>query len=214
MTVPLPDIAALYAAFDTPVVPFDCGALCAPNNPRGVPFCCDLHWAVPAVFHHEWDYLRAHTDLWREWTPAESGITPAKAEELIEDTPDHMRLLACQGAPRCQRGYRALSCRQFPFFPYLTSEMDFIGLAYDERYVADCWVLQHLDQVCEAYVRQFVTLYDGLLADWPAELKSYYLASQEMREDNEQAGKLITLLHREGGIVYIDPASEAIISRD
>jgi len=214
MTAPLPDIPALYAAFDAPVVPFDCGALCAPNNPRGVPFCCDLHWAVPAAFHHEWDYLRAHTDLWHEWAPVESGITPDEAVELQEDTPGHMCLLACQGAQHCQRGFRALSCRQFPFFPYLTSEMDFIGLAYDERFVADCWVLQHLDQVSDTYLRQFVALYDRLLADWPAELTAYYLASQEMREDSEETGKPITLLHREGGIVYIDPATEEIISLD
>jgi hypothetical protein len=214
MNTSLPDIATLYAAFDTPVVPFDCGALCAPNNPRGVPFCCDLHWAVPAVFHHEWDYLRDHTDLWHEWTPAESGVTPAEAVELYEDTPDHMRLLACQGAPHCQRGYRSLSCRQFPFNPYLTSEMDFIGLVHEERFVAECWVLQHLDQVSEAYVRQFVDLFERLLADWPAEMESYYLASQAKRDSYEELGKTITLLHHEGGIMYIDPASEEIISRD
>ena len=42
-----------------------------------------------------------------------------------------MLLLACQGPAHCQRPFRALSCRQFPFFPYITADDRFIGLAYE-----------------------------------------------------------------------------------
>ena len=61
------DIRALYAGFDTPVTALDCGQMCAPHNPSGKPFCCDICHAVPAAYESEWRALEPVTDLWHVW---------------------------------------------------------------------------------------------------------------------------------------------------
>ncbi len=71
--------------------------MCAPHNPHGIPFCCDICYAVPAVYHQEWEYLRLHTDLWHPWRGDECAEEPVNPSILAEDTPEHMRLLACKG---------------------------------------------------------------------------------------------------------------------
>ncbi len=119
-----------------------------------------------------------------------------------------MLLLACLGPDRCQRQYRALSCRQFPFFPYITSDLRFLGLAYDWEFDALCWVISHLDQVTGEYRQQFIQTYDNLFAAWPAELMSYALRSQDMRECFIERRRRIPLLHRNGEAYLISPSSE------
>jgi len=44
-----------YAAFDIPVVAFDCSEKCAPHIPNEKPFYCDICHAVPAVNIEEWE---------------------------------------------------------------------------------------------------------------------------------------------------------------
>jgi hypothetical protein len=76
--------------------------------------------------------LKENTELWHHWRGDEYESTDAEdAAALKADTPKEMILLACLGPPRCQRGFRALSCRQFPFFPYVSSDYRFLGLAYE-----------------------------------------------------------------------------------
>jgi hypothetical protein len=58
------DFQEIYERFDTPITSIDCGAMCAPHNPSGKPFCCDICQAVPAAYHQEWEFLRQHTNLW------------------------------------------------------------------------------------------------------------------------------------------------------
>src|SRR5512146_2330590 len=116
------DVRALYSAFDSPITALDCGRKCAPHNPSRKPFCCDICQAVPAAYKSEWAYAQASTDLWHTWQEEECGqITPSgQAERLQAETPASMVLLACLGPAHCQRPHRLLSCRQFPFFPYVT----------------------------------------------------------------------------------------------
>src|SRR6266498_1214807 len=83
------EIRSIYDGFDSSIAAFDCGQKCAPHNPSGKPFCCDI-------------------------SPADA------ATQLKSDTPKEMILLARLGPSRCEREARALSCRQFPFFPYVT----------------------------------------------------------------------------------------------
>ena len=199
------DFRSLYDTFDAPIVPLDCGKMCAPNNPNGVPFCCDITQAVPVAFRLEWQYLKQHTDLWHLWQGEESGMTAKEARDLVAGTPDHMLLLSCKGAPLCQRDYRAVSCRQYPFFPYITADMRFIGLAYDWTFVEKCWVIQHLDQVTEQYRKEFVTLYDYLLEEVPAEMKGYYYLSEDLREYASEHHQPVTIIHRDGGVLQLDP---------
>lgn len=207
-TLPRIRIRQLYARFDAPVTGIDCGMKCAPHNPRGIPFCCDICQAVPAAYHQEWEYLQSNTDLWHVWRGQECADDPGDPNELLAETPEHMLLLACQGPARCQREYRALSCRQFPFFPYLTSAGRFIGLAYEWEFELVCWVVSNLAEVTAAFREAFVQVYDELLAGWPAEFESYAIKSGQVRAHFQAQKRRIPLLHREGGFYLLSPGSE------
>lgn len=204
------DIRFIYNQFDTPVAVLDCGTKCAPFNINGKPFCCDICHAVPAVHYQEWAYLRQYTDMWHLWRGDECVEAPEDPSRLQAETPEHMLLLACKGPDHCQRSYRSLSCRQFPFFPYVASDLRFLGLAYEWSFESVCWVISHLAQVSVDYRDEFVRVYDYLFERWPVELKSYAFYSDEMREHFDAQKRCILLLHRRGGYYLIDPASERL----
>jgi hypothetical protein len=197
----------LYDRLDAPITTGDCGALCMQHNPGGGPFCCDLHHAVPAVYHEEWAHLRVVTSMWRPWEAVSTG---ALLGDLPEPAPEGMRLLACQGAQRCQRSFRALSCRQFPFFPFVTSDGRLIGMAYSWDFEPVCWVINHLEAVTEAYRSAFISVFDELFSLWPEEMDSYAALSEEMRIHFATQKRRIPILHRAGGFFLLSPASERL----
>ncbi len=208
--IPHLDIPSFYKGFNVPITSEDCGKECAPFNPTGKPFCCDICQAVPVAYRQEWDYLSAHTDLWREWRGDECTGEPVNPEEIRADTPEHLMLLACKGPHACQREYRASSCRQFPFFPYITSNFRFIGLAYYWDFESQCWVISHLDRVTDEYRREFISTYDEIFNLWPDEFESYLALSEEMREFYSTKKRRFPVLHRNGGIFSVSPDSERL----
>ncbi len=211
---PSPDFSELYARFDAPITDFDCGAACAPHNPSGKPFCCDICQAVPAAFHPEWEYLRNNTDLWFIWRGDECASEAGDPAELRAETPEHMLLLACQGPAHCQRSYRAVSCRQFPFFPYITSKDRFLGLACEWEFETSCWVINHLESVTPLYRRQFIQTYDSLFALWEEEFDSYAIHSEDMRLHFKKQKRRIPILHRNGEYYLLSPDTERIQRAD
>lgn len=210
MPPPRIDFRGLYDHFDLPLMDLDCGAMCAPHNPPGIPFCCDICQAVPAVYRAEWAYLRENTGLWREWRVDECPGEPAGQPDLASAVPDNMLLLACQGPDRCQRAFRALSCRQFPFFPYITADGRFLGLVYDWEYEATCWVISNLGAVTQAYRQAFVQAYDELFSLWPDELGSYAVLSEQIRAYFAGQRRRFPLLHRNGRCYLVSPAAERL----
>jgi len=205
------EVRALYDAFDAPVTRLDCGKMCAAQNPTGKPFCCDICHAVPAAYLSEWTYLRAASDLWHPWRGDECPQSPAEQARLRAETPAGMTLLACLGPERCQRRFRLLSCRQFPFFPYVTSDYRFLGLAYEWAFEETCWVLQNLGQVTQTYRRQFVAAYDRLFALFDDEFESYARHSEEMRAYYAGTRRRFPLLHRNGRNYRVSPRSERMM---
>ena len=125
------DIAALYASFSVPITEADCGKLCAPYNPSGKPFCCDICVAVPVALKEEWAYLKPNTRLWHRLRGDECPKDPIDVPKMKAETPAYMHLMACRGPEHCERDFRTLSCRQFPFSPYITTDDRFIGLTYN-----------------------------------------------------------------------------------
>ncbi len=208
LPIPTLDIRALYDRFDAPVTAFDCGQKCAPYNPTGKPFCCDICQAVPVAYVQEWGYLQNRTDLWHVWRGDECAGEPVEPTLLTSQTPPHLMLLACLGPDRCQRPYRSSSCRQFPFFPYITSDERFIGLAYEWDFEPTCWVISHLESVTATYRDEFVRHYDDLFDRWPDEFDSYVALSEDMRAEFAARKRRIPLLHRNGGHYLISPAGE------
>jgi hypothetical protein len=212
MTNPLTkiDFSKLYNRFDAPLVELDCGALCAPHNSNGKPFCCDICEAVPAVYRQEWEHLQRKTDLWHVWRGDECAANPEPPTHLQAETPDSMLLLACLGPQRCQRQYRALSCRQFPFFPYIASDGRFVGLAYYWEFEKTCWVISNLGQVTESYRKEFIQVFTELFSCWPEELESYAGLSEELRRHYSAQKRRVTILHRNGGYYLLSPISERL----
>jgi hypothetical protein len=206
--IPPLNIRQRYDQFDASVTSLDCGRLCSPHNPNGKPFCCDICQAVPAAYRLEWDYLRQATDLWHVWRGDECAGEPQDPAQLLSDTPEHMLLLACLGPANCQREFRAVSCRQFPFFPYLTADWRFIGLAYEYEFEDSCWVISNLGQVSGAYRQEFIHFYERLFELWPEEFNSYLARSEELRQHFRAVRRRIPLLHRNGGYYLISPAKE------
>jgi hypothetical protein len=196
-----------YDRFDAPVTAIDCGFMCAPHNPSGKPFCCDICHAIPAAYHTEWEYLQENTDLWRRWHPGDCKSSPNELEPQGE-TPEHMTLLTCKGPQHCQRSFRAISCRQFPFFPYITADDRFIGLAYEWAFEDTCWVISHLDLVTDQYRQAFLRTYDAIFSLWSHDYESYVHLSEQMRAHFAAQKRRIPILHRSGGIYLLSPGSE------
>ena len=202
-------IRNLYNGFDSSITALDCGKKCAPHNPSGKPFCCDICHAVPAAYKSEWKYLEPNTNLWHMWRGDECGGQNAtEKSEIKSSTPKDMVLLACLGPSQCQRDFRALSCRQFPFFPYMTSDYRFVGLAYEWEFEAKCWVISNLSRVTRRYREEFVRTYDHLFALFQNEFENYAFHSERMRMEFAKRGRRIPLLHRNGKSYLISPSSE------
>jgi hypothetical protein len=204
------EIHRLYDEFDAPVTDLDCGRLCAPDNPSGKPFCCDICHAVPAAYRSEWTCLEKNTRLWHAWHGDECQDGQAGHPDLIAETPDSMTLLACLGPQQCERQFRLLSCRQFPFFPYITSDYRFLGLAYEWAFEETCWVIRNPNRVTETYRRQFVATFDRLFALFDEEFENYAAHSAGMRAVFSSRRRRIPILHRDGGQVLVSPGSEKV----
>lgn len=195
------DFAALYAQFEAPIAAFNCGDRCAPYNERGVPFCCDTRHAVPTAYLDEWGYLKENTDLWHLW----SSDDPAETAALEQQTPRDQVLIACQGHTRCQRGFRSLTCRAFPFFPYLNREGEFLGLSYYWEYEDRCWVISNLQIVSPEYREQFIAAYDLIFERFPGERENFRYHSIVMRRVFGRRKRSIPLLHRDGKTYMVAP---------
>jgi hypothetical protein len=119
-----------------------------------------------------------------------------------------MVLLACRGPQECQRPFRALSCRQFPFFPYVTSDYRFIGLAYEWQFEQTCWVISNLGNVTQRYQEGFIRTYDRLFALFQQEFEHYAYHSELMRDEFVKQRRRFPLLHRNGGYYLVSAQSE------
>ncbi|NJC98335.1 MAG: hypothetical protein C3F07_00590 [Anaerolineales bacterium] len=204
-------IRDLYYGFDSPIATLDCGRKCAPHNPSGKPFCCDVCHAVPAAYKSEWNYLEPNTMLWHVWRGDEcESATKRDRARVKAEMPKDMILLACLGPSHCQRDFRALSCRQFPFFPYVTSNYRFIGLAYEWEFESKCWVISNLSRVTRKYREEFVRTYDHLFALFQGEFDSYAHHSERMRNHFSAHKRRIPILHRNGKFYLVSPVNERV----
>jgi len=200
------DYINIYEGFSAPIHSLDCGNKCAPYNDFGIPFCCDTSHAVPTAYKNEWQYLKANTDLWHLW----KSESVDDQNNLEKKTPDNQVLIECLGSQHCQRDFRSITCRAFPFFPYLTSTGELIGLSYYWEYEERCWVISHLDQVTEEYRTQFIKTYDTIFAGNDQELENFRYHAQMMRKKFTEKRRAIPLLHRNGQAYKISPGNERL----
>lgn len=195
------DFASFYEGLQSPIAALDCGERCAPYNERGVPFCCDLQHAIPTAYQAEWEYLQASTDLWRRW----EGHSMQETEHIGRQLPDGQVPIACKGHLLCQRGFRSVSCRTFPFFPYITRQGEFIGLGYYWEYEDRCWVISNLSIVSAQYRTEFTAAFDILFQVMPEERENFRQFSTTMRRVFGRQKRAIPVLHRNGQVYKITP---------
>lgn len=197
------DFENLYRQFDASISEFDCGDFCAPHNERGVPFCCDIRFAVPSAYLDEWEYLKNHTYLWKPWVTESSELETSLRQQI----PQGQVLIACLGHEHCQRDFRSITCRAFPFFPYVTLKGEFIGLSYYWEFEEYCWVISHLDVVTNEYRSEFLQVFDYLIKEFPEEREIYRNFSIMMRRSFGRKHRTIPLLHRNGNAYKISPGT-------
>jgi hypothetical protein len=152
--------------------------------------------------------LQASTDLWHPFGsgPGEAALAEDDAR-LRAQTPDGQVLIACLGHTLCQRGFRSIVCRSFPFFPYLNREGEFLGLSYYWEYEDRCWVINNLQVVTPEYRAEFVAAYDQLFERVPAERENFHYHSRVMREIFGRRRRALPLLHRNGLTYKVAPAT-------
>jgi hypothetical protein len=193
----------LYKVFSRPISEIDCGKKCGPHHDYGVPVCCDIHLIVPAAYLAEWEYLKDQTDLWQPWSS--SGPVDQDLEDEVENG---QVLLKCQGYQRCQRPFRTLTCRAFPFFPYLNSQGDFIGLAYFEEYRDFCWIISNLSVVSSEFLTEFKKAYELVFQQYPESQENYARYAAYLRDEMADSGAKIIQLDFGGNVFSVDPVSE------
>jgi len=198
------DFKNLYMQFSMPICEVDCGKFCAPHNPSGKPFCCDIKQAIPAAYQQEWDFLQTASRQWQLYQPK----TVQEQQIVLDETPQHMLLIQCDGPDVCHRPTRAISCRQFPFFPYITADDRFIGLTYEWAFEPTCWLISYLENVTDTYRTAFIRTYDHIFDRWMDDFESYAIHSEEMRDSFHHQKRRIPILHRNGNNYLLSPGSE------
>lgn len=198
-------VQALYAGFRTPIASVDCGQQCAPYN-DGVPFCCDTCHAVPTAYLDEWAYLQDNTELWHLWEAED----PRETHRLKQEAGAPLVLVECLGHQHCQRDFRTLICRAFPFYPYIDARGMYLGLSYYWEYWERCWVISNLDRVSSAYRREFGVAFEKLFAFLPDAHRTFANYGAEVRQVFAQENSGIPLLHQNGHNFYVDPFTEAL----
>ncbi|MEK7786657.1 MAG: hypothetical protein AAB658_14700 [Chloroflexota bacterium] len=190
---------AIYSGFEAAISRYDCGQYCAPHN-GGEPVCCSTKNAIPVATVEEWKFLKSRTDLWHIYQPN------TKAERKIKDElPHDCRVLECKGAAFCERHNRTLSCRTFPFFPYITKGYEFVGLAYYWHFEDKCWVMSNLQVVEREFVREFVSTFELLFRKVPGELEVFRDHSASQRRAFSRWKRNIPLIGRDGGYFEVVP---------
>ena len=190
----------LYREFSSPLSEIDCGLKCGPYNDYGVPICCDIQHTIPAAFEDEWAYLKEETDLWKPWSSSKELLI-----SIEDELQDGQVLLECLGHKDCQRPFRTLTCRAFPFYPYMTKAGDFIGLTYYWEYEDRCWVINHLQNITSDYVQAFVKAYDWIFVNISGEFDNFRYHSIIMRRVFGRKKRAIPLLHRNGCAYSVTP---------
>jgi len=195
------DYTGLYAGFNSPISQLDCGSKCAPYNENGIPFCCDTRHIIPSAYLDEWDFLKTHTDLWHLWESNQVEM----ANQIQQQVPPGQVLIECLGYASCQRNFRSITCRTFPFFPFITQKGEFIGISYYWEFEDRCWVISNLQVVKPEFIQEMIATMDVLFYRYPTEVEQYRYHSATMRRVFSRRGRQITIFGRDGNAYKTSP---------
>lgn len=195
------DFASLYKQYNANLAFVDCGRKCAPLN-NGNPICCDTENAIPVVDKAEFELLKSRTDLWFRYKPND-----AASRKIVKELTSHACAVECKGAAFCERDNRTIACRSFPFYPYLDKTGAFIGLTYYWDFEDRCWIISNMQVVEQKFVQEMIAAFERIFKLDPEEYETMKDHSANMRRVFTRQGKIIPLLHRDGGYYKIKPGS-------
>lgn len=187
------DFTVLYREFQSAPATFDCGKKCAPFN-DGEPFCCDTGWVVPIAFKDEWKYLEKKTNLWHEFRPRNSD----EFDLIDEIDEDESVFIECKGVKYCERENRSISCRTFPFEPYLDTRGNLLGLVYNRVIEDKCYLVDRPQIVTKEFVRQYMRFIEKFFKMLPSEKELYMEQSRIYRNLISRRKKPLVVLTEKG----------------
>jgi hypothetical protein len=200
----------LYETFSSPITHLDCGQKCGPYNEHAVPICCDINLVIPAAYQKEWEYLQDESDLWKPWLSESEKVQ----DQIHENLQEGQVLIQCLGHKHCQRQFRSITCRAFPFYPYLTSSGEFLGLGYYWDFRNECWIISNLAFVSLKYKLEFKKAYQRLFDLFPDTLSAYLDFCSHMREVFTREDEDIVVMGFCGELFLVDPDTEGILKGD
>jgi hypothetical protein len=193
----------IHQGFSAPITGLDCGKKCGPYNDYGIPVCCDISQVVPSAFEEEWRYLKSKTKLWRVW----EGSSTREGKVLLKGLETGQVPLQCLGHQHCQREYRTITCRAFPFLPYLGEKGKLIGFTYYPDYQERCWIISNLSQVRQEYKIEFRVCFKEIFMLYPEMEKTYLDFSNYLRELSLSNGYILIYLDFDGCVFRFDPST-------
>jgi Fe-S-cluster containining protein len=194
----------IFNVFVSPITLYDCGKKCAPKDGSG-PVCCSTSNAVPIAQKSEWKVLKKAGDLWRKFKPYDDAT-----QAIVDDLHEDCVAIECKGARQCDRDQRSLACRAFPFFPYITKEREFIGLAPYWTFEDRCWLISNTKLVEQTFIDEFARTYEILFRDDADEFELYRDYSATMRRVFSRKGRAIPLITLDGSRKKILPHGKGI----
>ena len=171
----------LYRLLSVPMTDFDCGKDCAPQN-NGVPYCCDQDKVTPVLFKDEYRWHRTQRGFWRKMP-----VKTKSDRKLVEESCSYNVFAVCPGVQKCRRTVRSLTCRLFPFEPFLDSTGTVQGLVYQDGNNGSCSLMNKPQHVYNPlYIRNAIRVWQELVETFPED-KEMYL--RESRKRTRQAAR-------------------------
>lgn len=198
------DFAALYEGFDAPVSRYDCGRKCAPLN-NGTALCCSADNAVVVAYKTEFEFLKGRTDIWSKFKPYDYST-----RQIVEELTHDCMAIECKGVAFCERNNRTLTCRGFPFYPYLTRQKELVGIGTYWMFEDRCWMISNLEIVERTFIDQFLATYEAIFAKDKSEFQTYVEFSASARRVFSRWKREIPLLGRDGKLMIVEPSTGAI----
>lgn len=165
-----------YKLLSAPMIDFDCGKLCAPDN-GGMPICCENEDVVPILFHEEYKYHSKNGRFWKRMPPITKEI-----KKFIEESEDYYVFAKCSGPAGCKRSKRSLNCRTFPLEPHVAKDGEVVGLAYAEARDINCALIgKPINIFNPVYIQNVIRFWQEMFALYPEE-KEMYINESKKRE--------------------------------
>ncbi|MFO1052292.1 MAG: hypothetical protein U1F36_08775 [Planctomycetota bacterium] len=186
-------VAELLGILTAPVTDFDCGTLCAPSH-GGIPVCCHGETIQPVLYRAEFALLRRRSTMWSRHRG--QGVNDAAELRPCEMFAD------CKGHTRCEREHRALSCRTFPFEPYLDHDDRLAGLVFVYDLMQLCPLIGSGHRIRDDFIEQCGRMFARLFEFDPDERELWAMQSRALRRSFGRAGAKIAVYRKDGVFPY------------